>query len=42
VHNWQMIAGAAGAIMVVAIGMMLARSAKRAGPSPVEEIPLRK
>jgi YjbE family integral membrane protein len=42
VHNWQMVSGAVGAIVVVAIGMWLARSAKRAEPEAIEEIPLRK
>jgi YjbE family integral membrane protein len=41
-HNWQMLAGVIGAIIVVAIGMWLARRAKSAAPSSVEEIPLRK
>jgi YjbE family integral membrane protein len=41
-HNWQMIAGALGAIMVVALGMWLARRGKHAAPAPVEEISLRK
>lgn len=42
VHNWQMIAGAFGAITVVAVGLWLARRAKTAAPVPIEEIPLRK
>lgn len=42
VHNWQMAAGALGAIVVVAVGMWLARAARRAELTTVEEIPLRK